>query len=128
MEPLTQCRSCDFTWDTTREEFAKDDYFQYDIRLAKTLIKATPREVFQLPIIQFRPILAYKIARHRFRSAAHPLCVDLAHPLIFAVQTDGQVLIDGRHRIRTALAGRIEHLNCVFLTADESARVCVAAN
>ena len=118
--------SAEFAWDLEREEVFMDPLGggSYDIREAKRIIVATPREVKQWPTTGgYLDYLQDAVEGAKQKPGIDPALVDDELPLIATSERDGGIIIDGHHRLKKRLDRRATNVPVVILTGEETERV-----
>jgi hypothetical protein len=106
--------------DTTTPEFIDFMFATFDVREAKRLIAATPREPEKVRTDVLRPFLGPRgITVDRKRAKTDPL-IDVSVPLIVATLDTSCLPIDGWHRVAKAIAEGIEEIPALYLTREET--------
>jgi len=122
------CEACEFFQDKDRcPETFRFWNAEFDIDKAKELAKG--KQVFEAETVLFKDIVAYppipgKIYVMRISvDEGHIDHVDLSLPIILVPKPkrfgDGEMVIDGHHRIARAMRDNVKNLKCVMLTREE---------
>jgi hypothetical protein len=109
--------------DTTTPELFEFMFASFDVREAKRLITAKPRETEMVRTDVLRAFLGPRgITVDRKRVKADPL-IDVSVPLIVATLDTSCLPIDGWHRVAKAIAEGIEEIPALYLTREETEQV-----
>ena len=100
--------------------------FDFDVRKAKQLIAASPREVLVLQVKEVASLLPF------ITTAESPGDIDLGVPIICVPLPEllggGCLPVDGWHRIAFANRTKVNELPAVLLTSDEVIEVASGLN
>ena len=119
-------------WDVNQAEVFQFMGTTFDVREAKRILKAFPRETEKVPVSvlkQFLPkrgklSLAVGIDWKLIDAAKEtPGIIDLKIPLIIATLKTSSLPIDGWHRAMLAVETKIRILPCVHLTSEETEQI-----
>lgn len=117
--PQTSLMSDAFFWDVDRPERWESGDSVFHVQRAKQLIVAFPREVISLEVA---PIFSDGESRRihlREQDLSDPR-IDLQFPVILAMGENALLLIDGWHRIAKARQMKVQEVNAVILTREET--------
>lgn len=103
----------------------------FDITKAEQILKDTPHEVMEAATSLFKDIIAYPPVEGKIYclrigiNEGHLDHVDMSKPIIIvqrpaATLQDGDLVIDGHHRIARAMRDGLKMIKCVVLTQEET--------
>lgn len=131
---MTNKRSTEFEWNDEEYEVFRFLASQFDVRKAKTLIKAAPRNVFEINVADLATFLSPQPSEGDDKvfcinaiaiDEDRVMDVDCDYPVIYAIMItdDGKwsgIPIDGWHRLHKAYRTGRETVPCVFLEPEET--------
>lgn len=112
--------SSKFEWHTKPEVFNFVST-QFNVELAKQIIRNTPRPVSKMPIEPLRRYITKSISIDSDKLEGD--VIDLSIPLIIAQKGSNVLPIDGWHRIAKAFDLGLTELPAVFLTEEETKEI-----
>jgi hypothetical protein len=122
-ELYTRCvaNSSDFEWDTEREENLVDFGGIYDVRLARRIIKGSPRPVMNRPTEgEWGEFFEDALDSTKLKEHVDWSKVDDSVPVIAVQEPGGGIIIDGHHRLKKRIDRGADTVPMVQLTMEET--------